>query len=295
MVLAIIALFFLPLTGADMEEPDKSRTANGGRAILLEQLTATWCDTCATIDPWVTNFVDERSNRVVRIAFHPNDHDPFGSPLTTHRIALKAPETTPSLPTFWFDGEGEMEGQVTPSMLENNLRNAESNREDSLQMQVWWDTWSDTADDEIQKLSIHIPNSLPNNTTITVFKLESLSMKNQEIAYNGIDTHHDVATQMIVFRENGTVSSSFGGTGGWNLSDGTREGAGAVPIYILETNGSADGFVTVIEVDGVVRGVIGIYDDENPRNVENDGFLATLLLAGALVTSSILISRSKLQ
>ena len=295
MVLAIIALLFLPLTGADIEEPDKSRTANGGRTVLLEQLTATWCDTCATIDPLVTNFVDDRSNRVVRVALHPNDHDPFGSPLTTYRVALKAPETTPSLPTFWFDGEGEMEGKVTQSMLENNLRNAESNREDWMEMQVWWDTWSNTTHGDIQKLSIHIPEPLPNNTSITVFKLESLSMTSEEIAYNGIDTHHDVATQMIVFRENGTISSSFEGSGGWNLSNGIREGSESVPIYVLETSGDTDGFVTVIEVDGVIRGVIGIYEDENPRNAENIGFLAIILLAGALVGSSILITRSKSQ
>jgi len=291
MVLAIIALFFLPLTGADMEEPDKSRTANGGRAILLEQLTATWCDTCATIDPWVTNFVDDRSNRVVRIALHPNDHDPFGSPLTTHRIALKAPETTPSLPTFWFDGGGQMEGQVTQSMLENNLRNAESNRDDSLQMQVWWDTWSNTAHDDIQKLSIHVDGVLPENSSITVFRLEDLEMSS-EIAYNGIDVHHDVATQMVAFDRNGTVSDSYNGTHGWTVSSGNQYSAGGVPVFILETYGEVGGFVTVIEVDGVVRGVIGIYDDENPRNTENNGFLAILLLAGALVTSSILISRS---
>ena len=66
-------------------------------------------------------------------------------------------------------------------------------------------------------------------------------------------------------------------------------------MFILETYGEVDGFVTIIEVEGVVRGVIGIHDGENPRNTENNGFLATILLAGALVTSSILISRSKLQ
>ena len=57
MVLAVIALLFLPMTGADSESPDKARTVSGGHAILFEQLTATWCDTCATIDPWITDFV----------------------------------------------------------------------------------------------------------------------------------------------------------------------------------------------------------------------------------------------
>ena len=263
MVLAVIALIFLPLTGADTESPDKTRTAEGGHAILLEQFTATWCDTCATIDPWIIDFVEDRSNRVVRVALHPNDHDPFGSPLTTHRLSGKMFEGQPSLPSFWFDGQGEMEGFVLQSELESELLNAESNREDSIQMQVWWDTWENPSHGDIQRLSVHFPNSLPDNASITVFKLQTLTMTS-EIANNGMDTHHDVATQMITFHENGTTSSAFDGDD-WNFTVGLRDDSEGIPIFILETSGETDGFVTVIEVDGVVRGTIRIYDEENPE------------------------------
>ena len=116
-----------------------------------------------------------------------------------------------------------------------------------------------------------------------------------EIANNGMDTHHDVATQMITFRENGTISSSFDGGNDWNLTMGTRQDSGGVPTYIIETSGETDGFVAVIEADGVVRGAIGIYDDGNPRKAENNRNLAMFFLVGALVASSALISRRKLQ
>ena len=294
MAVTLIALILLPLVGADMDAPDESREANGGHAILLEQYTATWCDTCATIDPWVSDFVDDRSSRVVRVALHPADHDPFGSALTGHRISLKQADHQLSLPTFWFNGQGELEGDVSQSALDNGLRAAEGNRDDWIEMNVWWDTWNNSPHDAIQKLSIHVDGVLPENSSITVFRLEDLEMSS-EIAYNGIDVHHDVATQMVAFDRNGTVSDSYNGTHGWTVSSGNQYSAGGVPVFILETYGEVDGFVTVIEADGEVRGVIGMSSGENLRNVENDDNLALFLLFSALAASTILVSRSSKQ
>jgi len=291
MAVTLIALILLPLVCADTDAPDESREAEGGHAILLEQYTATWCDTCATIDPWVTGFVEDRSSRVVRVALHPNDHDPFGSALTNHRISLKQADHQLSLPTFWFNGQGEMEGDVSQSRLENGLLSAESGREDWIGMRMWWDTWGNQPHDDAQQLAIHIEGALPENSSITVFRLENLEMSS-EIANNGIDVHHDVATQMIVFDRNGTVSDSFEGAHGWTVTSGNLYSEGGIPVYLLETHGQVDGFVTVIEADGVVRGVIGISSSENPRNVENDSNLALFLLLSALAASTILVSRS---
>ena len=294
MAVTLIALILLPLVGADMDAPDESREASGGYAILLEQYTATWCDTCATIDPWVTGFVEDRSSRVVRVALHPNDHDPFGSALTSHRISLKQADHQLSLPTFWFNGQGELEGEVSQSALENELRSAEAGRADWIGMHMWWNTWGNQPHDDVQQLAIHIDGALPENSSITVFRLENLEMTG-EIAYNGIDVHHDVATQMIAFDRNGTVSDSFDGAHGWTVNSGNLYSEGGIPVFILETHGQVDGFVTVIEADGVVRGVIGISSGENPRNVENDANLAILLLLSALAVSTALVSRSSKQ
>ena len=60
----LIVLILLPLAGADARAPDESRNARGGHAILLEQYTATWCDTCATVDPWISEFADDHASRV---------------------------------------------------------------------------------------------------------------------------------------------------------------------------------------------------------------------------------------
>ena len=291
MSVILIALILLPLAGADARAPDESRDARGGHAILLEQYTATWCDTCATVDPWISEFADDHESRVVRVALHPDDHDPFGSPLTTERLALKQAEHQLSLPTFWFDGQGEMQGQVSQSLLENALRSAEVDRDHWIGMHVWWDTWENQPHDDVQQLAIHIEENLPENSSITVFRLESLEMTS-EIAYNGIDVHHDVATQMITFDGNGTVTDSFEGVHGWTISSGHEaRSEGGVPVFILETWGEVDGFVTVIEENGEVRGVIGISNDDMPRNPEINSQMSIFFLLSALVASGFIVRR----
>ena len=286
----LIALILFPIAGADYRSPDESREARGGHAILLEQYTATWCDTCATVDPWISEFTDDHEGRVVRVALHPNDHDPFGSPLTTERIALKQTEQQLSLPTFWFDGQGEMQGQVSQSLLENALRSAEVNREHWIGIHVWWDTWGNQPHDDVQQLAIHIEEDLPENASITVFRLQSMEMTS-EIAYNGIDVHHDVATQMITFNQNGTVTDSFEGVHGWDISNGNLYSEGGIPVFILDTWGEVDGFVTIIEVNGEVRGVIGISMEDMSRNPEIYSQVALFLLLSALVASGVIVRR----
>ena len=242
------------------------------------------------MDRWVSEFADDHASGVVRVARHPDDHDPFGSPLTTERLVLKQAEQQLSLPTFWFDGEGQLEGQVSQSLLENGLRSAEVNRQHWIGMHVWWDTWENRPHDDVQQLAIHIEEDLSENASITVFRLQSLEMTG-EIAYNGIDVHHDVATQMITFDQNGIVTDSFEGVHGWTISNENLYSEGGIPVFMLETWGEVDGFVTVIEVNGEVRGVIGISNDDMPRNPEIHSQMAIFFLLSALVASGFIVRR----
>ena len=291
-VLVLFVLFLQPLAIAETTDADESREAHGGHAILLEQYTATWCDSCATIDPWITDFVDSHSTRVVRVALHPNDHDPFGSPLTTHRIGLKQAEHQLQLPTFWFDGQGQLEGAVSQSLLANELRSAENGRSDWIGMSVEWDTWNHEVAEDTHAITIRLHAKLAENSTMTVFRIQSLEMTS-EIANNGIDVHHDVATQMITVDENDNVTHSFEGIHGWTIVDSNLSESEGDVLLTLETKGDVDGFVTIIEENGEVRGALGIHGVENPRNPENTMSFALFWLVLALVTSSILVSRDK--
>ena len=290
MAVTLIILFLLPMITADQRIADESRTASGGHAVLLEQYTATWCDTCATVDPWVTEFTESHSSRIVRVALHPDDHDPFGSALTTKRITQKQANESVSLPAFWFDGQGLLEGTVSPSLLENGLRSAEGYRVDWIGMHVWWDSWENSPHDDTHQFHLNIDEDLPSGAIITVFRLETLEMTS-EIANNGIDVHHDVATQMISFSPNGSVLDSFDGVHGWDISMGNLYSEGGISVYTLETYGEVDGFVTVIEVNDEVRGVIGISDSDNFLKAEKYGDFAIFLLILALVFSTAVMRR----
>ena len=203
---------------------------------------------------------------------------------------MKQAEHQIPLPTFWFDGEGELQGQVSQSLLQNGLRAAEAERDDWIGMRMWWDTWENQPHDDVQQLAIHIEENLPENTSITVFRLETLEMTS-EIAYNGIDVHHDVATQMVTFDGNGTVTDSFEGVHGWTISNENLYSEGEIPVFMLETWGEVDGFVTVIEENGEVRGVIGISNDDMPRNPEIHSQMAIIFLLSALVASGFIVRR----
>ena len=144
--------------------------------------------------------------------------------------------------------------------------------------------------EDVHQLTIHLDQPLSGNATVTVFRIQALQMTS-EIANNGLDVHHDVATQMISFNAAGNVSHSFDGDFAWSISvqDGTDLGGDSE--FRLETGGDADGFVTIIEEFGEVRGVTAIYSEENLRNAENDSKLAWFWPILALVSFSILISR----
>ena len=289
-LLVLFVLLLQPFALAQTDEPDVSREVEGGHSILLEQYTATWCDSCAVVDPWITDFVDAHSTRVVRVALHPDDHDPFGSPLTTHRIALKQADEQLQLPTFWFDGQGQLQGTVSQSLLENELRSAEISRSDWIRMHVGWNTWDNSGTEDVHQLTIDFDQPLSENATVTVFRIQTLQMTSH-IANNGLDVHHDVATQMISFNAAGNVTHSFDGDFAWSISvqDGTDLGGDSE--FRLETSGDADGFVTIIEEFGEVRGVTAIYSEENLRNAENDAKLTWFWPILALVSFSIFISR----
>ena len=283
LAIALVALLLVPLVSADMDGPDVSREATGGHAILIEQFTATWCEVCATVDPWIPDFTADHSNRVVRVALHPNDHDPFGSPLTSDRLALKELEENQPLPTFWFDGDNPIVGGVTYSQLAKKVKSAEARRGHWVGMQMDWDTWQGN-EGERHQLRLAIGESIPENSTITIFRLETLTVTS-EIANKGADTHHDVATQMIVLDTDGGIVRMRNGTQGW---DEARKQAGA---YEFSTQGEVDTFVAVIEDSGVVLGVLGISNTDSAEDSDLMPLLTILLLLSALVCSSVILRR----
>lgn len=82
----------------------------GGRSLVVEELTTTWCEVCAEVDPYLVNVADSHGSRIILLALHPSDEvDAFQPEASQDRIDRRK-VTHPDLgstPTFIVEG-GEM-------------------------------------------------------------------------------------------------------------------------------------------------------------------------------------------
>ena len=102
-VLLIVAIL-LPISTIAQTSKQTSFYSSGSAAtVLIEEHTATYCTTCAEIDPMLLNFLEDNGNRAIRIAIHPPGEDPLGSEISTHRLALHGDQLAVT-PPFFMDG-----------------------------------------------------------------------------------------------------------------------------------------------------------------------------------------------
>jgi hypothetical protein len=283
LALALIALLLLPVLASARTEQFQSveRERTGGHAILIEQYTATWCEVCATIDPWIGDFVSDHSGRVERIALHPDDHDPFGTPLTTARISELSPDENLGLPTFWFDGQGQVTGAVTYNRLAGAVMSAELDRDAWQEMRLEWNTHS-TGD--VIRVDA---GPWTENASITLHLKQQRSM-DSEIASNGIDEHEDVLTGQI--RINASAFEYVGDAGyevTWEALDREESETG----YVVHGTDKIWGVVAVLTVDGEIRSVVGLQYEDGADPVDFLSLGAILFLFSALVLSTVILRR----
>ena len=82
--------------------------------MLVEEITATWCPTCASIDPELIQVADGHGSRIALLALHPTDgSDAFQPEASKHRIErlrLSLPDAGNATPTFIVEGGEERKG-----------------------------------------------------------------------------------------------------------------------------------------------------------------------------------------
>ncbi len=78
-------------------------SVSGGRSILIEEYTATWCPSCAEIDPYLMEFSYAHGPRVAMVAYHPTDDVDAFQPLAAQNRIDRLQITHPNIgstPTF---------------------------------------------------------------------------------------------------------------------------------------------------------------------------------------------------
>ena len=184
-------LLLLVVSSSNIVAEDESNNwyIEGGNSVLLEQYTATWCDVCAQIDPWVSNFADDRGSRLVRIALHDPLEDPLGSIISSERLSIHS-NSMELAPSFWFDSNNEIKGAVDSVDLDRALLNSEGVRDSDTIISISGTESFDTDSMNLKVNLFNIDNS--SNSQVSIFLLAEVIIDKSQ-ATNGITIHEDVA------------------------------------------------------------------------------------------------------
>ena len=182
-----LLLLAVPIVTSHADDGTRDEwVAEGGHEVLMEHYTATWCEICATVDPWMPDFTQANSGRVARVAMHDNFDDPMGTPITAHRAQLHS--SIPSAPTFWFDGEIMLGGAPSRATLHMELLSSEGRRSDDTRMSL---SVAELAEG-ILSISVELSELSSVGGRVSIFVLEDTVVIEPHQATNGITEHHDV-------------------------------------------------------------------------------------------------------
>ncbi len=148
-------------------------TESMGRSLLVEEVTTTWCPTCAQIDPYLRGVADSHGSRITMVAYHPSDgEDAFQPPAAQHRIdrlGLLHGGAIPS-PTFFVEGKNPRSGTEAWNDVQRDILDLELTRQETslLQFEVFRTSEGITA----RVLSFTNMSVELNNTQLTFLVLE---------------------------------------------------------------------------------------------------------------------------
>ena len=187
-------------------------TESTGRSLLIEEVTTTWCPTCAEIDPYLMGVADSHGSRIAMVAYHPSDGlDGFQPPAAQHRInrlGIIHGDSIPS-PTFFVEGKNPRSGTEAWVDVQRDILDLELTRQSTstLRFEVIQNG------DEITARMLAF---LPSNGELNETQLTFLVIEHQKVVPDGItnpgEVHRDrvlVATAECRLNTS-TIEVSFG-------------------------------------------------------------------------------------
>ena len=213
---------------------------NGGSTIILEEYTATWCQTCAEIDPDVKELVSMHDERVALIALHPADGvDDLGNYASSKRINyLFNNSLMIQSPTFLLDGDIVMKGANEINMLNSKIMQTQSKKSNFTKINLSVKKVNNSIEFEME-----LDSKLSGNVNIMIIENKLVS----ENYVGELNRFDNVLVEMISIDLDN-----------YNLISGTEEWS----------------FVITNSTNNKIN-IFAKYNIDGKMNVENIGFLAS--------------------
>lgn len=209
-ILLTLILFFpmIPVSGTSEEDH--------GNVVLLEELTATWCEFCAQIDPQIVELQEIHTQRLITVTIHPPPGD-VSDPLFNEAMRLRYEhlgiEATRT-PSFWMNGEFYGEGVIDVGDLSSQVMTEEARSTSSSRISL-----SSSSEGKNATVSVQILESEAdrNGTQVTIMMVEEVVELRKGVASNGMTTFNNVLLNSISIElDDENAPPELGGIG-WNV------------------------------------------------------------------------------
>jgi len=186
-ILLVLAMVLTCSSLASGTDENTTWESEGGHLVLIEQYTATWCETCSSVDEWMPDFTRDNSGRIVRVAIHDSVGDPLGTPITPHRIQIHTSAIV--TPTFWMDGDLIVGGLPDQTALHQELLSSESTRSDDSRMKL---SLTKAHNSTVSLTLSILDGELEEASRVSIFALLDKVELDDSQATNGLNEHRDV-------------------------------------------------------------------------------------------------------
>lgn len=198
LVLAIGLLQMPMMVQAMVVDPSQSlnngmETNVRGQSVLIEELTTTWCESCAEIDPYLMGVADSHGSRIAMVAYHPNDgEDAFAPAAAQHRIErLKAVNPDlPGTPTFMVEGGPYRTGTDAWVEVQKDILDEEIQRQSHTKLQLRVQSEGDTITAKL----INFEGRAMNTTQLTFMVLQH----HKQVPADAINPAGDTRDRVVV-------------------------------------------------------------------------------------------------
>ena len=198
----ITILALIPPADAVRINPESwngSTFIEGGYSILVEEYTATWCESCAEIDNDLEIITDDHGSRISMISYHPSDDiDAFQPPASEHRLErlrLQHPNLA-ATPSFVVHNGLVREGVASWPDVQSDILKEESSQRGYTNLKVT----AQTNDTEIL-VTVFPPfdQATDNQTQISILFVQHNKQISDEFINPGTDSRDRVLVGLAEF------------------------------------------------------------------------------------------------